>query len=415
MSRDGSYGSALAEGGAQPAAAPEVEVALLTGGFDAHYACGLATTLASKGVRVDLIGGAGVDCPEMHGSAKLRFLDLYWDSRTDAGRLGRLLQVLAFYARLLRYAWSADAKIFHILWNNKFQYIDRTLLMLYYRLLGKRVVLTAHNVNAAKRDASDSFLNRLTLTIQYRLADGIFVHTERMKQELVDDFGVEKDSVTTVTHPINIAIPRTNLTPAEARDRLGIDRLEKVVLFFGSVRPYKGLEDLVAAFQRVAATRSDCRLLIAGDPKKGAEAYLEGVRRQVSTGVAPERVTQHYQYVADSEIEVYFKAADVLALPYRDIYQSGVLFVGYTFGLPAIAADVGSFREDIVEGSTGFLCRPNDTASMAETLERFFESDLCRELSSRRQGIADFASARYSWNNLGDATCRTYGTLVSGR
>ena len=92
---------------------------------------------------------------------------------------GKAVRLSTYYLRLLKYAVVAKPRIFHILWNNKFELFDRTLLMLYYRLLGRRVVLTAHNVNAAKRDGRDSLLNRLTLWVQYRLSDHIFVHTGR--------------------------------------------------------------------------------------------------------------------------------------------------------------------------------------------------------------------------------------------
>ena len=66
------------------------------------------------------------------------------------------------------------------------------------------------------------------------------------------------------------------------------------------------------------------------------------------------------EFIPDEETEIYFKAADVLVLPYRHIYQSGVLFLGYSFGLPVLAADVGSLKDEIVEGKTGFVFRPED-------------------------------------------------------
>src|SRR5205807_4990072 len=97
-------------------------------------------------------------------------------------------RILKYYLRLLRYAWSAKPKIFHILWNDRFQVFDRTALMLYYKLLRKRVVFTAHNVNAAARDNKDSFINRLSLPMQYHFVDHIFVHTEKMKPELLEQF-----------------------------------------------------------------------------------------------------------------------------------------------------------------------------------------------------------------------------------
>ena len=91
-------------------------------------------------------------------------------------------------------------------------------------------------------------------------------------------------------------------------------------------------------------------------------------------------------YIPDDETEVYFKAADVLVLPYRHIYQSGVLFLGYSFGLPVLAADVGSLKDEIIEGKTGFVFRPEDPVDLAKTIEQYFASDLFTNLSSRRAG-----------------------------
>ena len=102
--------------------------------------------------------------------------------------MAKMRRVLRYYLRLIRYAATAKPKLFHILWNNKFQFFDRTLLMLYYKLLGKKIVFTAHNVNAGKRDSNDSWLNRLSLKVQYNLSDHIFVHTNGMKNELVSGF-----------------------------------------------------------------------------------------------------------------------------------------------------------------------------------------------------------------------------------
>jgi len=163
----------------------EAAVALLTGGADKPYAFGLATALISRGMVMDLIGSDDLDCPEFHGRPRVRFLNLRGDQRSDASFVRKASRVLIYYTRLIRYAATAEPKIFHILWNNKFEFFDRTLLMLYYKLLRKRIVLTLHNVNAARRDSKDTRLNRLTLRIQYRLADRIFVHTESMKLELI--------------------------------------------------------------------------------------------------------------------------------------------------------------------------------------------------------------------------------------
>ena len=135
-----------------------------------------------------------------------------------------MLRVLNYYGTLIRYAAKAEPKVFHILWNNKFEFFDRTLLMIYYKLIGKRLVFTAHNVNAGKRDSNDSWLNRLSLKTQYALSDHIFVHTKRMKAELSSDFGVPKSKVSVIPFGINNTVPNTSLSSAEAKRRLGISK-----------------------------------------------------------------------------------------------------------------------------------------------------------------------------------------------
>jgi len=320
---------------------------------------------------------------------------------------------LTFYWQLLLYAATSKKQIFHLLWNNSFLFFDRTLLMLYYKVLGKKIVFTAHNVNAGKRDGTDSLLNRFTLKIQYELTDHIFVHTEQMKTELLEEFRIRKEKVTVIPFGINNAVPDTELTIAEAKRRLGVDSTEKTILFFGGIRPYKGLEHLVAAYQRLAAKDESYRLVVAGEPKKGTEQYLRCIQEAIETGPGRERVIQLLKFIPDDETELYFKAADVLVLPYTLIYQSGVLFLGYRFGLPAVATDVGSFRDDIVEGVTGFLARSCTAQDLANAIENYFSSDLYRTLDCRRAEIRDHAGARNSWNLVAQETCKVYAKLLS--
>jgi D-inositol-3-phosphate glycosyltransferase len=392
----------------------DIEIGLLTGCQDRPYAFGLAMALIAKGVRVDEIGSDGEDSPELHVTPNLRFLNFRGRQDQSEKFAPKLRKILVYYARLLRYAGHSKPPIFHILWNNKFEYFDRTLLMLYYRLCGKKIAFTAHNVNQAKRDAKDSFRNRLTLRIQYRLTDHIFVHTQKMKTELCDDFAVPEIAVTVIRHPINNAFPDTALTPAEAKRHLGVKDNEKTILFFGRIRPYKGIEHLLAAFQQLVKSDPKYRLIIAGEPKKGSEAYLDEIRLIASRDFKPGEIILKFQFIPDREMEIYLKGGDVLVLPYKDIFQSGVLFLAYSFGLPVIATDVGSFREEIVEGKTGFICRPGDPADLAKTLETYFLSDIYINLRTRRQDIKDYANTVHSWDAVAELTRNAY-VAISGR
>lgn len=392
----------------------DVQVSLLTGGIDKPYAFGLATALASNGVRLDFIGSKAVDSPELHAHPNVTVLNLRDDQNENVSAIAKARRITAYYARLLRYAAVAQPRLFHILWNNRFQTVDRTLLMAYYKLRRKKLALTAHNVNGAKRDATDSFVNRATLRIQYRLADHIFVHTERMKAELVKDFGVSERNVTVIPFGINNSVPNTTvMTSEEAKRRLGIQDGEKTILFFGRIGPYKGLEYLVAALGELLQKDKTYRLIIAGKAKAGSEAYCDDIRRRIGVEIERGRVVEHIGFVPDEQTELYFKAADLLVLPYTDIFQSGVLFLGYSFGLPVVASDVGSMRDDVVEGRTGLLCRPRDSIDLANTIEAYFKSDMFATLSSLRHEIRDFVNERHSWSVVSQRTVNIYTSLLS--
>jgi D-inositol-3-phosphate glycosyltransferase len=388
-----------------------IAVSLLTGGSDRPYVYGLATSLLSKGVALDLIGSDELDFPEFRERSGLNFLNLRGSNRPDVAFLRKMQRVAIYYARLICYAAASKPKLFHILWNNKFEYFDRTLLMLYYRILGKKIVLTAHNVNADRRDSRDSLLNRITLRMQYRLSHQIFVHTEKMKSELIEQFGVRGASITVIPFGINNAVPNTSLSPSEAKRQLVLGDDQRAILFFGRITPYKGLEYLIAAFRQAVSSCKNYRLIIAGRPDR-CEQYWSAIRQDIHEEVRTGQILLRADFIPDEEAEVYFKAADVLVLPYKDIYQSGVLFTGYNFGLPVIAADVGSMRDEIVEHKTGFVFKPEDPADLARVIEQYFSSDLYTDLSNRRREISDFVTERHSWDIVGQMTASVYAGLL---
>jgi glycosyltransferase involved in cell wall biosynthesis len=389
-----------------------LRVTVLTGGGDKPYALGMAAALTSQGILIDLIGSDDLTVPELLGNGQVNFLNLRGDQRPNVNLARKIARVATYYWRLVRYAGDARPPIFHILWNNKFELIDRTLLMLYYRLLGKKIVFTAHNVNAGKRDSNDSWLNRLSLKIQYRLSDHIFVHTDGMKREMIFEFRIPESKISVIPFGINNTVPNTAFTPLEAKQLLGLSRKDKGLLFFGNIAPYKGLEYLIAAFSALLNKDRSYRLLIVGKPK-GPQSYWNEIRQTIVNSGIRDRVVEKIEYVPDEATEVYFKAADVLILPYAHVFQSGVLFLGYSFGLPAIAADVGSLKNEIVEGKTGLVFRAQDPSDLASKIEEYFKSELFRNLETTRFQIKEYANERYSWDKVAAITTSVYSRLLT--
>jgi len=391
--------------------ASNVFVSVLTGGADRPYAFGLGSALMSKVAGLDLIVCDELDGPPFQGHPHVNLLNLRGSVDPNVSALQKLSRVLAYYARLLLYTLKAKPKVFHILWNNKFEWFDRTILMAYYKLLGKKLVLTIHNVNKKQRDASDTRLNRLTLRTQYGLADHLFVHTEMMKDDLIRGFGVQPARITVIPFGINNSVPNTDLSVDEARTTLGLAKRAKVLLFFGHITPYKGLEFLIGAFHQLADRDPDYRLVIAGRPKN-CEAYWATIRQSIETDVQHGRIVLQANFVPDEETEIYFKAADVLVLPYRNIYQSGVLFLGQSFGLPALVADVGSLKDDVIEGETGFVFKPEDPDDLARAIEIYFANDLYLRLPEKREAIRRHVETHHSWDAIGQTTVAVYDSLL---
>jgi len=411
QSRERAVSNCTADKAARDIARP-IHVTLLTGGGDKPYALGLTAALTSAGVIVDFIGSDEQVMPELLANPRVNFHNLRGDQRPQVSRVTKVLRVLNYYFRLICYAAKAKPAIFHILWNNKIEIFDRTLLMLYYKLLGKRLVFTAHNVDKSKRDGKRSFLNRFSLRWQYRLSDHIFVHTEKMKTELVTEFGVAKQKVSVIPFGINNTVPNTSLSTADAKHQLGISKDEKTLLFFGNIAPYKGLEYLVAAFTELSKECFNYRLIIAGSVKN-CQTYWRAVEQSIVLSGVGERIIRKIEYVPDEDTEIYFKAADVLVLPYTYIFQSGVLFLGYSFGLPAIASNTGSMQEDVIQGKTGFIHEAQNAAALAEAIRVYFRSDLYRNLDETKREIRDYANERYSWAIVGEMLDRVYRRILA--
>ena len=140
--------------------------------------------------------------------------------------------------------------------------------------------------------------------------------------------------------------------------------------------------------------------------------YTAKLKSQAARMLPEKNVLFRLQFIPVDEVETYFAAADCLVLPYKSIFQSGVIFLAYRLGLPIIATDVGSFREDIIDGTTGFICRQDDAEDMAEKLRMFFNSSLFRQREQTHANISEFAEKKYSWSHIGKQTYDVYARVL---
>ena len=199
-------------------------------------------------------------------------------------------------------------------------------------------------------------------------------------------------------HPTYEHLNQPVLSKAEAKAVLGI-RAERVVLFFGFIRDYKGLRYLIESLPLVRA-KLDVHLLIAGEVWGDAKPYHELISRLGITA----SVTFVEKYIPNEEVARYFAASDLVVIPYVSATQSGIVQLAYGFGKPVVVSRVGGLPEVVEEGVTGYLVPPKDSASISNAVLDFYQH-------SREAGMIEAVRQKrsaFSWERL----CRTIEDLA---
>jgi glycosyltransferase involved in cell wall biosynthesis len=367
-----------------------------------HFVSGLA---AQEGVRIDIID-SNQSVHLYKQFPNVRVFPLLGQQGSAVATWYKVLRHLRYYWRLAIYCRRTDAAVFHIQWLNRFPSFERLVVVPALRLLRKRMVYTAHNVDTTFRDRGrSSWLNRLSLRTMYRCFDRVVAHSESIKSELTAQFGIAKEKIAVIPHGVLGAItPSKSLTRDEARKALGIPAQARVVLFFGNWEPYKGLDILVNAL--ACSPDRSIHLLIAG--AVGSRDYFVEIEKLISRTGLGNRATRRPERVPDEHLEVLFRAADCTVLPYRRISQSGVPFMSYAFGVPVLAAKVGGLPEAVIPGVTGMLYESNDVPELAQALTDYFASDLYRNFIQGRAKVAEVARDVFSWQRIGAQTLAVY-------
>jgi glycosyltransferase involved in cell wall biosynthesis len=234
--------------------------------------------------------------------------------------------------------------------------------------------------------------------------DAVVAHSEHSAARLRNEVGLDPAKVRVIPHgafDYLTRLPEEKPLPAELEGAEG-----PVILSFGLLRPYKGVENLIEAFGRVAASNPTAELWIVGNPRMD----IEPLRRQASQ--AGGRVRTVTRFVDDAEIPAIFRRADLVVLPYLDAEHSGVLYTGLAFGKPLVLSAVGGFPE-VAETGAARLVPPGDTDALAATLDDLLSDEAARaELAT---AATTATTGPYSWNETARLTMNLYRELTEAR
>jgi glycosyltransferase involved in cell wall biosynthesis len=277
-------------------------------------------------------------------------------------------------------------------WHPYFAPCFGTLALLLKRWTGGRICFLCHNV----RPHEATLLDTLLLKYAFIAPDRFIVHSEEDRRNLLS----LKPGATVMKtpHPVyDVFKSKTTGGQSEAKRKLGIDG--DMLLFFGYVRRYKGLDYLIEAFPKVVR-EAPCTLLIAGEIYQDREKVL----RMIEESPAKDHIRLMDEYVPNERVGLYFEAADLVVLPYVSATQSGIIQIAYGFNRPVVSTKVGGLPEVVDEGRTGFLAEPKDADDLARCILRFFSERERIDFS----GNIEKARERFSWKRLVEVVERIY-------
>ena len=200
--------------------------------------------------------------------------------------------------------------------------------------------------------------------------DGYVTLCEAVSEDLLH---LKKDAkFTVIPHPLYSHFGE-KLQREEAEKRLGLAPGKKNLLFFGLIREYKGLDILLEAF---AGLDESYQLIIAGEPYGDFGKYQKIID---DIPGAEERISKNLNYIKDSEVKLYFSAADLTVLPYRSATQSGISSISYHFEVPMVVTAVGGLKETIGDRGTGIVATEATPECIRKEIERYFATPSLKE------------------------------------
>ena len=265
--------------------------------------------------------------------------------------------------RLLRVLIGRDGlDLVHVHWphgtyKTTLQFLHVLTVLIAYRLLKNNIVWTVHELDAyeSSHPRRDAWFRSVVMKLSRRL----IVHGEHTRKVLLEQYGFTRP-IDVVQHPSYIGWYKDEVTREQARAKLGLPDDARVYLYFGYIKPYKGVENLIQAFGKISA--EGAILLIAGKPLN------ETIKQEVEAMAATAgRVRTFLGYIADNDIQDFFRSADVVVFPFKNTQTSGSLMLAMSYGCPIIAPRIATLPE-YVDSNMGLLFDPETPGALENAL-----------------------------------------------
>jgi len=298
---------------------------------------------------------------------------------------------------------SGNGDLLHAQWWTPFLGLVYLVIFIGFKLRRKPIIITIHNVLPHEKPS----IHKIISGFLFKLCDHFIVHSLSNERQLKRYFNIPGDRISTIPHgPLDFHV-KTDIDRQTVRDGFGFKPQDKVILLFGAIRPYKGIDTALNAFQRVIRQVPEARLLIAGKLWEKWDRYEEIIRGLDIS----EYIRKHLVYIPTNEVGKFFLASDFVILPYHHFdSQSGVGAAALAFRKPMIVTETGGLPEFVADRF--YVVPPKDSDALAKKIITCINDPVrLARMSEEAEKIAD----RISWNAIASKTFSVYRQVILGK
>jgi glycosyltransferase involved in cell wall biosynthesis len=291
----------------------------------------------------------------------------------------------------------------HWIWYSSIIYC---IILPIVKLRGKKSILTIHNITPHTDDFITNLFNKIINKIIFPFADVFIVHNKRNKEKFLELYHINENKIFIIPHgSIEPYEKIKNISQSSARKYLNIPTNKKVILFFGYIWGYKGLDVLIKSLSIVKDIINDLTLIIAGQPLRDWTKYEVLIKKNKLS----DYIIKILKYIPDSETEYYYSCADLVVLPYKEHQfdtHGGIGALAISFNKPIVVTDVGGLPEYVKDKRA--ISKPNNINDLAQKIIFILKDEvLLNKLSKDSEQL----SKELTWEKIADITVGIYNKL----
>lgn len=307
----------------------------------------------------------------------------------NKNKIFKLFFLLNGYRKAFKFCKNNKFEIVHFqFFHLKFQNV---LVLQMANFFGLKRIVTLHDIDSFKGKESSAMQKRA-----FSLSQKLIVHNQFSFDEIIKK-GISKNKVAIIPHGNYIPFVEKVKTN-DLSDTLNL-------LFFGQIKEVKGLEILIHAFAKAHNENENIRLTIAGKPWGTTAEYFTTLISKLKIEKA---VTTNFSYIPNEEIHSYFQNSDVVVLPYKKIYQSGVLLLSMSYGRICLCSDLDAFKEIVVDNETGYIFENKNVDSLTKKILEICQNKT--DIARMEMKAQELLKTKFDWNNIAKLTKELYET-----